>query len=143
MKNKIKTLIGKHRQIGHVAFNRFQRKRIAPSDESILRKLFRRIIEHGHMRARRRRKDRSLLPAARSQTQNLALVQVWKPILRNRLRLRQQHFPQAAPRSFDDAAADRQRPLVSTPDFPIPRNSIMPSYFHLNCYHIISPDYFT
>jgi hypothetical protein len=63
MEDEIEALVGEPREVGHVALDRLQDERVALGDELVLPQLPRRVVQHGHVRARRR-EDGSLLPTA-------------------------------------------------------------------------------
>ena len=87
--------------------------------------LLRRVVEDRHGRPRRR-EHRSLLPAARGETQNVQSVQLgWEPVARHRLIADEHDGPVAVARPLDHVGPDRPGPLVASVDLAIPGRPVV------------------
>jgi hypothetical protein len=141
MKDEIKALVSKHGKVGHVAFDCDETKTFSLRNPPVLLQLLRRIVEHGDCSSRRR-EDWSLLASARSKAENFKTIEIGKPLARDGLRLRQEHFPLSPSGGGNHFRADSPCPFVPTLDFVIPCGAIVLSNVHLMMFWVIRPDSF-
>ena len=95
MEDEVEAPVGESREVPHVALDGLQVERLALGDEPVPRQLRRRVVQHGHVGARRR-EDGALLPAARGEAEDVGAVQVREPRPRHRPVVRQQDLPAAS-----------------------------------------------
>lgn len=128
--DEVEALVGKRREVAHVAFDSFQFELVAFGDEAVLRELLGRVVEDCDARARGR-EYRRLLAAARREAEHFDAVHVfWKPFARRRLLLAQSNRPTPLPRLLDAFAAHGHSPFAAAPDFRIPSAAIVFSDVH-------------
>src|SRR5215203_5697209 len=130
VEDEVEALVRKQREVSHIPLDRSQVEPLALGDQAVLCQLPRRVVQHGDVRARRR-EYRGLLPAARSEAEDIRALEVREPVLRDRFGLREQDLPPALTGGLDDVGADRDGPLVAALDLSVPGFPVVVPDAHL------------
>ena len=125
VEHDIEAAVRKHPKVAHVAEYRAEFQSLPGGHLLVAAQLPRRVVEHGHGRARRG-KHRPLLTSARGQAQDRRAGQVSRePVTRHRLVPDQDDRPVAGPGPGDDLGPDRAGPLVVALYLAVPCGPVM------------------
>src|SRR5579883_1091452 len=121
--------IREHRQVAHIPLDCRDPQSVAISDLAIASQLFWGVIEHRDVGTGSGQK-RPLLPAARSQAENIQIGECREPVARGRFARSEENRPLSAPGSVCHFWPNRHGPTVPLFDLSVPSSAVVLADVH-------------